>query len=299
MSIASHRPVNRAFTLIEILVVIALISILIGLLLPAVQRTRESANRIKCANNLKQIGLASHSYHDVNKYFPPAYIGYGYGPSWSWLILPYLEQDNLYHQWDFTKPRIEGIGDKNIQNAVAIFFCPTRGRDQKQISSPFSSRAGCLSAAALQGSLGDYAASTGIASLADSLTWEFIHRLPFPYNGVHTPQVGVSISDILDGSSQTISVGEKHVPKIAYGKFPLDCAFFDGHHPECSTLGGGPDFPIATNRNELSARFGSDHPGICQFAFADGSVHVLKNTMNPSILGLLTQRDDGFVIPEY
>ncbi len=94
-----NRTSRTGFTLIELLVVIAIISILIGLLMPALQSARESANRIKCANNLKQIGLAMHLYHDQANRLPPSRRAIGESPSWAWLILPHLEQDNLYKQW--------------------------------------------------------------------------------------------------------------------------------------------------------------------------------------------------------
>src|SRR5437660_9449217 len=106
----TRRP---GFTLIELLVVIAIIAILIGLLIPAVQKMREAANRMSCTNNLKQIGLSAHSYHDANNQFPPAVrMPYAiesndpltggaanpFGPNWAIFLLPYIEQQNLYSQ---------------------------------------------------------------------------------------------------------------------------------------------------------------------------------------------------------
>src|SRR5438067_2067828 len=97
------RRVRAGFTLIELLVVIAIIAILIGLMMPTEQPAREAANRIASANNLKQTGLAMHLYHDVNKRLSPSRFP-GEGPSWAWLLLPYIEQQNLYRLWDINAP---------------------------------------------------------------------------------------------------------------------------------------------------------------------------------------------------
>jgi prepilin-type N-terminal cleavage/methylation domain-containing protein len=131
------RRSRSGFTLIELLVVIAIIAILMGLLMPAVQTARESANRTVCSNNLYQMGLALHSYHDDNGALPPSRVSLREGPSWAWLILPQVEQHVLYSKWPrgwpypgissasgVTAQALEEAKDV-LQASVPIYSCPT------------------------------------------------------------------------------------------------------------------------------------------------------------------------------
>jgi prepilin-type N-terminal cleavage/methylation domain-containing protein len=161
-----HVPptrLRRGFTLIELLVVIAIIALLMGLLLPAVQKTREAANKISCANNLHQIALAMHHYELDFKCLPPAVAPCTQGPTWAVLILPYMEQDNLYRQWDMNKSYYLQSNPARL-TAVKNYFCPSR---RTATSDPVASISGDVSSTLspsdqqVPGALNDYAVNIG------------------------------------------------------------------------------------------------------------------------------------------
>lgn len=125
--------VARGFTLIEMLVCIAIIAVLIALLLPAVQAAREAARRSQCKNNLFELGIALHNYHDAHRTFPPGYVsavgssGQDLGPGWGWaaMLLPFVEQSNIWHQISFDQPARSPVNSTATNQVIELFLCPS------------------------------------------------------------------------------------------------------------------------------------------------------------------------------
>ncbi|WP_373653067.1 DUF1559 domain-containing protein [Schlesneria sp. DSM 10557] len=192
------------FTLIELLVVIAIIAVLIALLLPAVQQAREAARRTQCRNNLKQIGLALHNYHDTALRFPQSVIwGYRvpgtttmlpYHHTWMTGILPYIDQAPLYNQVNFMLPAISGgVNQPHLAIQLPAFVCPS---DAASIS-PVGGTHGFATT--------DYAACNGFDWWSRPPATDTVNSF---YGGVFNPLQSVKISDIVDGTSNTIAVAE-------------------------------------------------------------------------------------------
>jgi prepilin-type processing-associated H-X9-DG protein len=296
-------PRRSAFTLIELLVVIAIIMLLMGMLLPATQRVREAANRLFCGNNLRQIVIALHHHHNDYESLPPSRL-WDRRATWAVLILPYLEQDNLYRQWDLSKTYYEQT-DAARQGAVKVYFCPTR---RSMTTMPSLSIAGDMSSNGQHGekhhpgALGDYAANVGTTGM----DFDGPGCAGMTPDGAFEYPHGRRFADFLDGLSHTILVGEKHVHIDRFGVGWLDCSLYNGDYDTCSCRSGGknkyPPFnehPIARSVKEERAVFGSYHPGFCQFAFGDGSVRNLPADIDVNILALLCNRFDGQPIPDF
>jgi prepilin-type N-terminal cleavage/methylation domain-containing protein/prepilin-type processing-associated H-X9-DG protein len=286
---------RRAFTLIELLVVISIISILIGMLLPAVQKAREAAARISCANNLHQIALAMQNYAvDYDTHFPPSRMGEGLA-TWAVIILPYMEQNNLYNQWNLGQSYF-------LQNNVARltpvknYFCPSRrnANDPPNASisgdfPPGTSGTGTN----LPGALGDYA-----VVIDPSGTDEPSITTPNLTGSFQISQ-GYSLLSFTDGLSNTLLVGEKHVPQSSFGVGWWDCSTYDGEYIQCSSRAASAGFPLTVNPQDTGWKFGSRHTSMVMFCFGDGHVQGIPASINPLTLQLLGTRNDGQVIPLY
>jgi prepilin-type N-terminal cleavage/methylation domain-containing protein/prepilin-type processing-associated H-X9-DG protein len=191
---------RTAFTLIELLVVIAIIAILVGLLLPAVQKVREAAARIQCENNLKQIALALQGYHDVYGRFPGV-VDQG-GPRYTSMFveaLPFIEQNNLYNEWNFTNPAANGNGP--AATVIKSYICPSH----PDVDHPLSLASGEYAVTTYAGNGGTYPFPPTLSPCNG------VFYLTGPTSQPNAGQAGVTILGIVDGTSNTLFLGEKRI----------------------------------------------------------------------------------------
>jgi prepilin-type N-terminal cleavage/methylation domain-containing protein/prepilin-type processing-associated H-X9-DG protein len=306
---------RRGFTLIELLVVIAIIAVLIGLLLPAVQKVREAASRIRCVNNLKQLGLAMHNYHDTAGMFPPAYInkgpylnsGFNFTHGWAPFLLPYIEQQALWNLYRWDVPQYDPGNRLVVSRHLSVFQCPsTPEQDRYMTTGPF----GFFQT---KGACGDYTITLGVDPLLAQRKWVdqagdyrgALTNTSTPFLGLSPNPTGTRFTDIMDGTSNTILLTEDA------GRPRLWQAAKAG--PD-NVLDGGPwDHYKGPIILEGSTSDGSVQPGTCAlnctndrevYAFhtgganallVDGSVHFLTVGIDIRTMARLITRAGGEV----
>ena len=325
----------RGFSLVELLVVIAIIGILVALLLPAVQAAREAARRISCSNNLKQLALAVHNFESARGGIPPAAIADDL-PNWAWILLPYIEQlalqENYAENVSFYSlpPSVKNI-------PVPTYICPTRGFRKLTAPPGQSSRLGSVGDYA--GNVGDMGTLVNGGSfpyysdcwpitgpntngpdptgtmIATGKYWDkngICYRYGKPCKGrcgsrccnATGYELPLKFHDVVDGLSNSLLFGEKHLPLILLGNVNGDWPVWATDSSKHHTRGGGPGMPLARGANDTKSSpggvtdvnaniiFGSYHDGVCYFALADGSVRALNVTINTRTLGQLCHRYD-------
>jgi prepilin-type N-terminal cleavage/methylation domain-containing protein/prepilin-type processing-associated H-X9-DG protein len=316
---------RRGFTLIELLVVIAIIGVLIALLLPAVQKVREAANRAKCANNLKQLALAAHNHHDAIGRFPNGLHTvettdgrYANGTCWEVELLPYFEQDNLKHRWDYEDFRNNVAGNLGATTAqvLRVLLCPSDALPDLVWYVPADLNLQYAFAAGWYG-LSSYGGNGGKRS--------------FPLNyatrdGIFYQDSGIRLADVTDGASNTFLFGERSHddPVWDYMSYINDSGFYplakSGKWAAVYATSGGSlaerllSTPVPINyrvpagisqqewggatgaQNNRLCAYGSGHPGGANFAFADGSVRFLTDRTPLDTLQALSTRAGGEVV---
>jgi len=299
------RPICRiAFTLIELLVVIAMIAVVIGLLLPAVQKVREAANRTNCLNNLKQIGLALHHFHDSRGSFPSGYICQHRpdplytSPGWGWAaqLLPYAEQDNLNAAMD-CKNSVEASRNLEARTTMLkLFACPS---DVGTGIFTVLDRGGNPVAEAVTNS---YAACYGAGGE--------ISDAPDLGNGLFFRNSRLRFADIIDGASNTIAVGERAAlfARTAWAGAVTGgtVRITPGAPTSSSAVEGAPVQTLAhTGSHTINAPdadpddFFTPHAGACMFLFADGSVRPVQAKVDLGLLQALSTRAGGEIVSDF
>ena len=331
------RP-SAGFTLVELLVVIAIIGILIAFLLPAVQAAREAARRMQCVNNLKQIGLAIHNFHDSQNALPPSRQACHHG-TWATILWPYLEQGAATGQWDEELSyHYQPVTSRTVQ--VPGYYCPSR-RSPPQLSVSGDDFGGNIPHR--EGGLADYAVVFGDGRLnawtplySWPLHWDyppeyvpgsFCGAGPFVGTGVSMgpivcPQgsggpgdfrfvgneLAFKFKHVADGLSKTLFVGEKHVPTDYFGiNQHGDSSAYNSDNLLISARVAGPGYGLVRNPDwndyyhgtGWNLYFGGPHIGVCLFVFGDGHVVGLGTDINETVLGYLATKDKGEVIPNY
>jgi prepilin-type N-terminal cleavage/methylation domain-containing protein/prepilin-type processing-associated H-X9-DG protein len=316
---------RSAFTLVELLVVIAIIGILVALLLPAVQAAREAARRMQCTNHLKQLMLAMHNYHDALKQFPPSYViqpgGGGLngspdpetrdaGPGWAWgtLLLPYIEQQTLYDQFNLQRPCWDSVNAAAVQTPLGFMLCPSASGDRAAMQ-------------LIDGSgntLARFSRAHYVCNVGQEEPWGLTADDYGRFaDGPLYRNSTTSAADVRDGLSNTVFLGEHHpvlssktwvgvipgaavcpTPRFAFSTCDLAATLVNVHSgPAAGEIPPAihpPNSPLCH-----VCQMYAEHPGGCNIALGDGSVRFVSEFVNQNTWAALSSRSMGDIVGEY
>lgn len=306
------RTLRRSgFTLIELLVVIAIIAVLIALLLPAVQQAREAARRSQCKNNLKQIGLALHNYHDTMNAMPPGWIGVTLGAadhtgnngfSWGTFILPYVDQAPLYGKINFSYGMTDSPNVDLLKQHLAVFQCPSDPKpdtfdtdDTPSVTLATSNYAGVF------GTIEPDNCEIPYGTVEDGKPSALTAQGQCVSNGAFFHNSLVRLRDFTDGTSNTIIVGERktwtnptNTSEVVYGTWAGSVP--GGEDAFARVIGHAGHLP---NEGHDAEDFGSSHVGGAHFVMGDGHVTFISQYMDEGVFNALATRSGGEVVGEF
>ena len=263
----------RGFTAVELLVVVAIVAILIALLLPAVQQSREAARRSQCKNNMKQIGLSMHNYHDTFNTFPPGWIAKNWKPDtgacfgWGTSILPYMDQAPLFNRLDFNRPPEVG---ELTQEQLPVYRCPS------DIFPGINAVRGKFATSNYAGNYGNKILPGSVDAAKDA-------------TGLFYCNSNIRLRDVEDGLSSTVMVSERANSSAA--------AIWVGVR---SNQNGGDNVSPLSERariNSIIGAFSSNHVGGVQVLISDGSVRFVSEQIDPAAweaIGTRAGNENGY-----
>lgn len=331
----SPTKARDAFTLVELLVVISIVGVIVGLLLPAVQATREAARRMQCQSHLKQLGLAAINFESAHRRFPSGGWGFqwqgfadvnspaGQPGSWTFSLLPFVEQDSLYRLGSLSSSISQRDQDLRLRvsSPVPIYNCPSRRGGETfgfDPSCPSCSKPIGTSTSLHASVRCDYAVNAGDgapdmtqrdswpmnywgpATIAEANTLTKTGGWPKPpsdWSGISWLARGVKLPELTDGTSHVFLFGEKYVMRDAYSSGvdwgdnePLYGGFNNDNHRSTH-----PQWPLMHDKHGVISigSFGSAHFSGANFVMADGSVHQIAYTIDSEIYRYLGNRHDG------
>lgn len=297
------RRTQTGFTLVELLVVIAIIGILVALLLPAVQMAREAARRMQCSNNIRQIGIALHNYHDTLGSFPSgSTTGDHKGFGWSALILPYAEQRNLHGLVDFNYNRWDPENKEAAETVVEMYLCPSDPNDAVRGFTEYGP-GGWANPETHRRAVSHY---TGVGGIGQ----------PFQNSGLFQYDKSYAFKAVTDGTSNTLIVIEASSYEDAEPLRVSSGQWIGGENiawgyihtspvvnfaPDCEHFAGGTGAPTyaCTACWDYAHDFRSYHPGGANGLRADGSASLFPETLDGEVKHALITRNGGEVIGDF